>query len=259
MKLFARIEGAGQPILLVHGFPLDHSMWSGQLAGLSNRFRLIAVDLPGVGQSPLDSADSKPVLTMEQMADDLARALDELKISEPVVFCGLSMGGYVAWQFWKRHRQRLARLILCDTRAAADSPEAAQNRRQLADRILAEGSQVAAEVMLPKLFGEATKRDAPQLVESVKSVALATPAKTLAAALLGMAVREDMTATLPTVDAPALVICGEDDVISPPAEMRSIAEAMPRAVFELIPAAGHLAPLERPEIVNQAILRFLKA
>ncbi|HEY2411185.1 MAG TPA: alpha/beta fold hydrolase, partial [Pirellulaceae bacterium] len=113
IKLNVVERGTGVPLLLAHGFPLDHSMWSGQLDGLSDRCRVIAPDLRGFGASDVVPG----VATMQQMADDLAGVLDALAIREPVIFCGLSMGGYVAWQFALRHRTRLAKLILCDTRA----------------------------------------------------------------------------------------------------------------------------------------------
>jgi len=133
-------RGSGVPLLLVHGYPLDHSMWQGQIEGLGDACRVIAPDLRGFGASGVTPG----TVTMGQMADDMAALLDALKIHEPIVFCGLSMGGYVAWQFALRHRQRLTKLILCDTRAAADSPEAAAGRLKTADKVLDEGAAVAA-------------------------------------------------------------------------------------------------------------------
>src|SRR5438477_10780764 len=117
-------RGRGTPLVLVHGYPLDHSMWQGQIEGLSDMCRVIAPDLRGFGKSSVTPG----VVTMEQMADDVAALLDELSITERIIFCGLSMGGYVAWQFAFRHRPRLAKLILCDTRAVADSLEVASGR-----------------------------------------------------------------------------------------------------------------------------------
>jgi pimeloyl-ACP methyl ester carboxylesterase len=194
---------------------------------------------------------------MAQMADDLARLLDALAVAETVVFCGLSMGGYVAWQFALRHRARLAKLVLCDTRAIADTPEAAAGRRKTADRVLAEGAAVAADALLAKLFAPATYREQPQIVEATRQVILQTPPAGIAAALAGMAQRPDMTAQLPQLDVPALLVCGDHDGISPPDEMRHIAAQMPQARFVQIAAAGHMAPLEQPEAVNAAIREFL--
>jgi 3-oxoadipate enol-lactonase len=246
-------RGKGTPLLLVHGYPLDHTMWSGQLNGLADACRLIAPDLRGFGGSSVTPG----VATMAQMADDLAGLLDALKIKEPIVFCGLSMGGYVAWQFALRHRQRLAKLILCDTKAVADSAEAAAGRRKTADQVLAKGASVAAEALLPKLFAPETPKSQPQIVEATKQVILRTKPEGIAAALLGMAERPDVSGRLAEIDLPALVICGQHDAISPPAEMREIAAKLPRGRFVEIAGAGHMAPLERPDKVNAAIREFL--
>jgi 3-oxoadipate enol-lactonase len=246
-------RGTGTPLLLVHGFPLDHSMWQGQQGGLADICRVIAPDLRGFGQS--DVTPGK--VTMQQLADDMAALLDALGIKQPIVFCGLSMGGYVAWQFALQHAERLAKLILCDTRAVADSAEAAEGRKKTAERVLAEGPQVVAEAMLPKLFSpNGNVRDKPWVTQT-RDVIMRTSPAGIAAALLGMAERPDVTSQLPAIDTPALVLCGQHDVISPPAEMREIANKLPHARFVEIARAGHMAPLEQPGAVNAAIREFL--
>ena len=246
--------GQGSPLLLVHGFPLDHSMWRGQIDELSRQFRVIAPDLRGFGKSTAPDAD---IITMEQFADDLARLLDELRVTEPITFCGLSMGGYIAWQFWKRHADRLAALILCDTRAAADAEEMARGRRLAASRVVEEGLAEFANGMIPKLFAESTIADNPALVEATLDVMVAAPPRAVAAALRGMAERADMSAELSKINVPALVVCGEHDPISPSDEMRAIAADMPHAQFVEVADAGHMAPLEQPDRVNNAIRGFL--
>ncbi|MCB9873337.1 MAG: alpha/beta fold hydrolase [Planctomycetaceae bacterium] len=245
--------GTGPVLLLVHGFPLDHSMWQPQLESLSDTYRIIAPDLRGFGAS----GGATETITMEQFADDMAALLDALGINEPITFCGLSMGGYVAWQFWRRHATRLSRLILCDTRAIADSEEVARGRAMMAERVLSEGSSIVAEAMLPKLFAEATARDDSNTVEATHRVMAATAPAAVAGALRGMALRPDMTKELPNIDVPTLVICGEHDVISPPDEMRSIADKLPNATFVEIAGSGHMSPLEAPAAVNAAIRDFL--
>ncbi len=246
-------QGAGPPLLLVHGFPLDHSMWRGQIDGLSGSRRVIAPDLRGFGASQVTPG----IVTMEQLADDLAELLSALDIAEPVTLCGLSMGGYVAWQFWQRHRERLDRLILCDTRATADTREVAKGRQLMASEVLRDGARVAADSMIPKLFAESTQRQRPELVQATRDVILATSPEAIAAAQLGMASRPDMTSRLGEIDVPALLVCGEHDGISPPSEMQGLAAAMPHAEFVSIADAGHMAPLEQPQAVNEAIERFL--
>lgn len=245
--------GSGPILLLVHGFPLDHSMWRHQLESLSDTYRVIAPNLRGFGTS----TGATDTITMEQLADDLAKLLDELEIREPVTYCGLSMGGYVAWQFWKRHASRLSHLILCDTRAAADTEEAASGRLVMAQRVLREGTGIIAEAMLPKLFADKTGREQPDTIEATRQVMLATAPVTVAGALRGMAQRPDMTRELPKIDIPTLVVCGDQDVIVPIDEMRSIADAMPNATFVEVSGCGHMAPLEDPATVNAAIRRFL--
>jgi pimeloyl-ACP methyl ester carboxylesterase len=247
-------RGAGRPMLLVHGFPLDHTMWSEQIDALSSQFRVMAPDLRGFGHSDKVSG----VLSMDQLADDLAALLDKLGVTEPVIFCGLSMGGYVGWRFAAKYGQRLARLIQCDTRAAADSPEAAKTRLETAERVLREGSAVVAQSMKDRLFAPETIKNQPDIVAAMESVMLATSPETMAAALRGMAERPDSTALLPRIEIPALLVGGEHDPISPPDEMRKMAQAMPNARFVEVPQAGHMAPLESPATVNAAILEFLK-
>jgi pimeloyl-ACP methyl ester carboxylesterase len=245
--------GAGRPLLCVHGFPLDHSMWMGQLEGLSDRYRVIAPDLRGFGLSEVTSGTT----TMERFADDLAELLDGLQITEPVVYCGLSMGGYIGWQFLARHRNRLGALIVADSRAVADSEKAAAGRLETADKVETEGTKIVATAMIPKLFPAGAIEKGEPFVKATEAVMLAAPPVGVAAALRGMAQRPDFTSRLPGIDVPTLVICGEEDAIAPPAEMEGIAKAIPGAKFVAIPGAGHMAPLEKPAEVNAAIREFL--
>jgi pimeloyl-ACP methyl ester carboxylesterase len=246
-------SGRGTPLLLVHGFPLDHTMWQGQIDALSDRYRVIAPDLRGFGQSGVTPG----LVTMPRMADDLAELLAGIGVNEPLVFCGLSMGGYVAWQFAMRYRPRLAKLILCDTRAVGDNAETAANRISLAERVQKEGPGFVAESMLPKLFApDAILTKAP-CVETTRQVILRTNPQGIAAASRGMAQRPDVTGRLNEFDVPALVICGQHDAISKPEEMREIAAKLPQARYLEIAGAGHMSPLEKPAEVNAAIRAFV--
>lgn len=248
-------QGTGPIVLCVHGFPLDHSMWREQVAGLSDVARWIVPDLRGFGGSgPVGTQQ----LTMDSLADDLNQLLDALGVDSPIFLCGLSMGGYVAWQFWERYRSRLRGLILCDTRAAADTEAVARGRRYLAERVLQEGSQAVGAEMLPKLFAQQTRDERPELTRSTLDVIHRTAPATVAAALLGMADRPDMTPRLREVECPVLVICGVEDVITPLSEMQAMTEQLPQGRCVPIPAAGHLAPLERPAVVNPAIRAFVQ-
>lgn len=246
--------GSGPPLLLAHAFPLDHTMWQGQIEKLSSASRVIAPDLRGFGQSRA----GEEVATMDQFADDLAWLLDLLAVSEPVVLCGLSMGGYIAFEFWRNYAGRLRGLILCDTRAKNDTAEAAAARLVTADLVLRVGSQRLIEAMIPKLLCETTRQNRPDLVEEIKRVIARTDPRGIAAAARGMAQRADFTAELPNIRCPTLVIVGQDDAVSPVAEMQEIARAIPNAEFKIIENAGHLAALEQPEAVNATIGHFLK-
>jgi len=242
------------PVLLVHGFPLDHTMWQFQLGGLVDLGRIIAPDLRGFGRSvPCD----RPILTMETLADDLAAILEALQVEEPIVFCGLSMGGYVAWEFWRRHGQRLRGLILCDTRAAPDSPEAAAQRLENAAKVMDQGVKFFAEMMVARLFCPQTAEKQPDLVAAIRQVMENTLPQSVAATLRGLAQRVDARPWLSQINVPTLVLVGEHDVVSPPDEMDSMAQAIPGSKFVKIPEAGHLAPLENPTAVNLAIREFL--
>jgi len=246
-------QGSGPPLLLAHGFPLNHTMWREQLGGLASRFTVIAPDLRGFGSSDV----TEGTVSMQQHADDLAALLDVLEIEEPAIFCGLSMGGYVGWQFWRHHRDRLAALIACDTRAIADGVDAAHQRRATAENVLRGDMSELAGGMLPKLFSEFTRSANPQLVKATEQVMLSAPRKGVAAALRGMAERPDVTGWLGEIDVPTLLVCGTEDKISTVDEMRGIASAIPGARFVEIAAAGHMAPLEQGAAVNEAIAGFV--
>ena len=246
------VRGEGAPLLLLHAFPLGLFMWEAQVEALSATHRVVRFDARGFGES---AAGSGP-LTMERIADDGAFLLDHLGIERAVVG-GCSMGGYAAFAFVRRHPQRLAGLILQDTRAGADSAEARASRATLAAKVLAEGASAAVEAFLPKLLGETTRRERLALVESVRERILGTPPQGIANALHGLAARADSRETLPTIAVPTLVLVGAEDVLTPPPEAATMAAAIPRARLDVIPAAGHLANLENPAAVNAALRAFL--
>jgi pimeloyl-ACP methyl ester carboxylesterase len=251
-------EGAGVPMLLVHGFPLDHTMWDAQIKALSGCARVIAPDLRGFGQTPLAPGDAERGVSMEAYADDLAELLDRIAIREPIVLVGFSMGGYAAWQFMRKYGARLRAVIQCDTRAKADTEEARAGRLKMAENVAEWGSGRVAEMMGPKLFASATFETQPKVVAAVRAVVERTPPAGIAAAQRGMAARPDVTSLLPTIKVPTLVLVGEHDAISPAAEMKEIADAIPGAEYVVIPRAGHMTTMEEPEAVNSAFIQFLE-
>jgi len=245
-------RGRGEPLLLLHAFPLARFMWDAQAAALAASRRVICFDARGFGGSALGFGP----LTMERIADDAAALLDTLGIERAVVG-GCSMGGYAAFAFARRHPRRLRALYLQDTRAGADSEEARQGRLALAERVLREGADVAAEAFLPKLLGETTQRELPELVAGLRERILATKPLAIASALQGLAARADSRPTLAELRVPTLVVVGAEDVLTPPSESEAMAAAIPGARLQLVPRAGHLANLEQPAAVTAALQAFL--
>lgn len=245
--------GTGSALLFIHGFPFDHALWQQTAEPLLESYRIIVPDLRGFGES---QPPEKKAFEMSDFADDLARLLDEMKI-ERVVICGLSMGGYIAMQFLKKYPEKLAGLILCDTKTAADTPEAAAGRRRLSERIFETGSEPLT-AGIPMLLSPETIEKAPEKAEFLRAMMLRQCPSGIAAAALGMANRADTTAFLEEVKVPALVICGSDDKLSSSQLMRNLASRLPKAEFIEIQGAGHLVPLEKPTEMSAILDRFMK-
>lgn len=246
---------AGAPtLLLVHGFPLSRAMWAAQVAGLAADCRVVAPDLRGYGESTLGgwpaSADDA---TLDRYADDLAALIASLGADGPVALIGFSMGGYIALAMERRHGASFDALALVDTRAAADDETARSTRLKMADHIHEWGAGRVAELMRPKLFAPQTPE---AIVQQTVDVITSTDPASIAASQLAMAARPDSTPMLPGVAKPTLVLVGESDAISPAAEMQTIADAIPSARFVEVSGAGHMAPVEKPEAVNDALREF---
>ena len=251
--MFHLDEGQGSPLVFVHGFPLDHTMWRQQIAEFRQTHRVLAVDLPGFGQSPPAPGE----MSITGFADQLAEFLDQLGVTEKVTLCGLSMGGSIALQFALRHPQKLSGLILCDCRAVADSPEAQKMRHDLADRVLQQGPEFVAEAMAARLFAARTREQLPEIVQSIQSVIRTAAPASIAGGSLALANRENVLPRLGEIATPALVIVGSEDIISPVDEMRQLAAGLPRGTLAVIAGAGHMAPLEAPDMVNARIRTWL--
>jgi len=230
-------------------------MWEPQVSGIVSIYRVIAPDLRGHGDSPAPEG----VYTIDEMADDVIELLDTLHLDVPVVVGGLSMGGYVALSMAVRYPLRIRALMLMDTRAGADTPEAAQQREELAQAVLGAGNPgPVVEAMIPRLFTRVTLEEHPERVEPMRTVMQHNTARGVAGALRGMAIRPDRRGDLATIRVPTLVVVGEEDVITPPTEVQALADAIANARLEVIPEAGHLAPYENPTVANAVILRFLE-
>jgi pimeloyl-ACP methyl ester carboxylesterase len=243
--------GTGPALLLIHGFPLDHTMWAGQHP-LSRHFRLLIPDLPGFGKSHYQG----PQWTLEDIAKVLIDWLDAIEVPQ-LVYCGLSMGGYVGWRVWRDYPHRLQGLIACNTRAAADSETVARARRMNAAIVRQQGVAGLAAEMLPRLLAESTRAARPELVRQLSELIGRSDPGTVAEVQLAMAARPDATSWLAEIKCPALFVAGEYDGITPSAEMRANSERLSESGFVEISAAGHLSPLESPRQFNQAVLDFL--
>jgi pimeloyl-ACP methyl ester carboxylesterase len=251
VRLAVEHRGSGPAILFVHGFPLDHTIWQHQVDTLTG-YRRIAPDLRGMGQS--DAPDLG--YSMSTYAEDLLGLLDTLGEGE-VVLCGLSLGGYIAFEFVRRWRERVRGLILVDTRAEADSTEGRKARDALIGRVREQGAIAAAEAMLPRFF---TPQVSPEIIERVRTTILRTPVPGIVGALSAMRERPDSTPLLETLTGvPTLVLVGAEDMITPPTVAQSMAAAIPGARLMEIPAAGHLCCIEQPVPTTRAILKFLQS
>jgi 3-oxoadipate enol-lactonase len=225
-------------LLLLHAFPLDASMWKAQIAALEGDLTVVAPNFPGFGGTPL----SGDVLHMDAAADVAAAAVRDAGLQR-VVVCGLSMGGYVALAYWRRHRDGVLGMLLANTRSGGDDDAGKERRRALADRLEAEGNEFLAATP-PPLLSESAQ---PDLWERVKGIIRAQPAAAIAAASRGMAERSDSTPDLGTIDVPTVVVTSTGDTLIPPEASTPMADQIPEAKLEVIGGAGHLSNLEAPE------------
>ena len=255
--------GSGPALVLLHGFPLDGTMWADVAEILSQQWRVIVPDLRGFGESPWpaeqpprsadDVTSGKVTWTVAAMAADVEGLLLAMQINEPIVLAGLSMGGYIAMQFALRYPARLRGLILADTRAAADTDEARAGRLKTAERVFKDGPAFVAETMIPKLFAADTIARSPALIAQYHELITKTNPSTVAAAALALGSRPDVTHELEQIHVPSLCIAGSEDAISPAKEMIAWSAELPRGRFVEIPGAGHMSPVEQPESFAAAV------
>jgi pimeloyl-ACP methyl ester carboxylesterase len=253
VDLHYRDAGSGTPLVLLHAFPLSSAMWLAQREGLADISRVVTPDQRGFGGSPLGTDEP----SLDHVADDVAALLDGLGLDR-VVLGGLSMGGYVAMAFLRRHGDRVAALVLADTKAGADPDAAKQNRERIA-RLVSDdpASSVLVAEVLPTLLGEITVRERPLVAGRTKAFVQAAPPAAVAWAQRAMAARPDSFDTLRAVRVPTLVVVGTQDALVPLTEAQAMADAMPGAELEVVDGAGHLTAMEAPEAFNAAVRRLL--
>ncbi len=241
------------PLLLIHGYPFNHTMWFSTIAALGANARVIAPDLPGFGKNPVRSED-KP--SMSAYADYLAYLLDENQ-QEKAIVAGMSMGGYVALAFAQKYPDRVLGLGLISSQAAADTAEAKQARYEMIKKIRANGPLVAAEGILPRMFSE-EKGKKPELKEYPLQGAAAAGVEGLCWALEAMAGRQDRTEFLQSLRLPVLILHGSEDKIIPGAKARQLAEWCKQPILVELRGIGHASPLEAPDHVASALSRLVQ-
>jgi 3-oxoadipate enol-lactonase len=256
MRIAYDDHGAGLPIMFLHAFPLNRSMWAEQVKALldENRFRLVAPDWRGFGESDITT----DVSTMEMFADDIAALMDTLGIDAAII-CGLSMGGYVAFAFLRKYPRRVSGLILADTRPGDDSAEVRANRENVAVLAEAQGTGAIADLQVPRLISDYTRQHFPAVELRIRQMIDAATSQGIAAASRGMALRADSSDLLSAITCPTLVLVGEHDIPTPPDIAQDYAAKIAGAQLVVIPRAGHLSNLEQPQAFLQAVGAFLQA
>lgn len=246
-------RGTGFPIVFLHAFPFNRTMWLQQETALCQGYRTISIDLRGHGES--DAPFWR--YSLEQYAQDVKEVLAGLGIAG-AVFVGLSMGGYLEFALHRLYPELIRGLVFADTKAEADKPEQIRWRFDLAQRTAAMGSAAVIADLLPKLLAPNTYERDPDLVERVRSLQAAAPVPGIIGDLVAMAERPDSTCLLTAIDVPTLVIVGEDDVLTPPADAERIARGIRGATLVTIPDAGHMSNMEQPVLFNRALEEFLR-
>lgn len=250
--------GTGWPVLFIHGFPLNAGMWRPQLEHVPDGWRFIAPDLRGFGGTRARHARDEGRVSMDDYAADLADFMDSLQLEDAVIV-GLSMGGYVAFALYRQAPSRFNGLVLADTRPQADTPAGREGRTRMRDELARGGPPAVADEMLPKLLSSRASSGDPALVARVRQMMEGAEPAAIDAAIGAMMDRPDSTPELPRIACATLVLVGELDEITPVADSQAMQRAMPRSTLTVVPGAGHLSNLERPEVFNKAIGDFLLA
>lgn len=244
-----RVHGT---LVLIHAFPLNARMFEGQLVLAEHNWRIIAPQLRGFD----GAAGDPPAQSMEDYAADVIDLFDALHIHDAVIG-GLSMGGYVTFAVFRHAASYFRGMILADTRSQADTPEGAEARVRMLKLVHDKGPPAVAEEMLPKLLSESTRREHPEIVEHTRSLVRASSTEAIAGAIMALKTRPDSTPLVATIRCPTLIVAGEEDALTPPELSEGMHHAMAGSELVLIPKAGHLSNLERPQEFNAALARFL--
>ncbi len=247
-----RVLGEGPPAILLHPFPANHEFWLPVAETLSTRYRVILPDLRGHGDSGIGEGPA----TMDKHAADLARVMDDAEVGRARLI-GVSIGGYALFEFWRKHRGRVAALGLCNTKAPADPPEARAARLQAANDVIERGTEPFFESMIPRLLGKSTRELRPDLVQGVLRMMRKMSAEDVAQVQRGMAERPDSMDTLKTINVPTLLVTGEEDILTGVNEAELMRQHIANSHLRVIPKAGHYSPWEQPEEAGKLLRQFL--
>ena len=247
--------GSGNAVLFIHGHPFNRTMWAPQVQSLRWKYRTIAPDLRGYGQSPISS---ETVNTQESMAGDMVRLLDHLSVARACIV-GLSMGGQIAMEFARAFPDRTAAVVFAATFPQAETPKGVTQRNRMADRLLAEGMALAGSEMLSKLIGPTSLKRQPLIASTVYRMICATEPAGAAAAVRGRALRCDYRESLTQIEVPCLIVLGTDDAYSTIEEAQSMHAAIPNSRLEIFPNIGHMPNLEDEDRFNRHLHEFLAA
>lgn len=252
-------EGEGIPLVLIHGYPLHRLIWQDQWIGLANDVRVIVPDLRNHGDTVVHGRRdlSEIIHRMDLLAEDIARLLDALRISEPVILNGHSMGGYAVFAFYRSFPQRVRGVILTATRARNDSEVEKANRLKAIKLAQEEGIKPITSSMLPRLLSPVTIEQKPDLVSRVQEIMLGSTLEGVLGDLRGMMERPDSLPILSQMQIPALILVGGDDQIVPLEEARAMKDALPNSRLEIIDTAGHLPIMEQPELYNRLVREYI--
>jgi 3-oxoadipate enol-lactonase len=250
--IFYEVLGSGPPVVLLHPFPANHNLWKPAAQALITRYRVILPDLRGHGESGVGEGPA----TMEKHTADIARVLDHEEVRR-AAFVGVSIGGYALFEFWRKYRERVDALVLCNTKAEADTPEARAVRLQAATFVLERGTELFFGSMIPKLMGRTTRDTRPDLVEGALRMMRTMSPEDVAMVQRGMAERQDSVATLKTIDVPTMLVTGDEDILTGVAEAELMRQNISGSQINVIAKAGHYSPWEQPEEVGKLLRQFL--
>lgn len=247
-----QVEGNGRPVVLLHPFPVHHEFWNPIIPALGSRYRIIRPDLRGHGDSEIGQG---PAL-MGKHATDIARIMDAAGVGKAVMI-GCSIGGYILFEFWRRYRARVASLAICDSRPQPDNAEGRANRLKVAAEVLEQGTEPFFQAQIPRLMGRTTVAARPDLVDGAHRMMKKMSPEDVSLVQRGMAERPDSVGDLKTINVPTLIVIGEEDILSTPADGELMRQNIPGAQLRVIPKAGHYAPYEQPDTVGPILRQFL--